>query len=115
MIDNSVDTVAIDEAQFFSIDSQTSIVDVVQKLADNGHDVIIAGLDMTSDRKPFGPMPFLMSIAHEVHKLKAVCEHCGSEEAMYSFANFDKKSDIAIGNTEYNAICPSCYIKSKKK
>lgn len=69
-----VDVVAIDEVQFFD----EGIVDVVQKLANSGYRVILAGLDQDFRGEPFGPMPDLMSIAEQVTKLQAVCAVCGS-------------------------------------
>jgi thymidine kinase len=39
--------------------------------------VILAGLDLDFRGEPFGPMPFLMSIAEEVTKLRAICVVCG--------------------------------------
>jgi thymidine kinase len=69
-----VDVVAIDEVQFFD----EGIVEVVQKLANSGYRVIIAGLDQDFRGEPFGPMPKLMSIAEQVTKLQAVCAVCGS-------------------------------------
>ena len=53
------DVIGIDEAQFFD----ESIVDVVNKLANSGKRVIVAGLDMDYRGKPFGPMPNLLAIA----------------------------------------------------
>lgn len=47
------DVVGIDEAQFFD----EGLVDVCNKLADNGIRVIVAGLDMDFRRVPFGPIP----------------------------------------------------------
>ena len=49
------DVVGIDEAQFFD----EGLVDVCNKLADNGIRVIVAGLDVYK-RQPFH-MPFLLS------------------------------------------------------
>ncbi|XXM72829.1 thymidine kinase [Lysinibacillus sphaericus] len=69
-----VDVIAIDEVQFFD----EGIVEVVQKLANSGYRVIIAGLDQDFRGEPFGPMPALMSIAEQVTKLQAVCAVCGS-------------------------------------
>lgn len=73
-IDDEYDLIAIDEAQFFGED----IIDTVQKLADHGFRVILAGLDQDFKGVPFGPMPFLMAIAEQVTKLQAVCSICGS-------------------------------------
>jgi thymidine kinase len=66
--------IGIDEAQFFD----EGITDVVQRLADHGFRVIVAGLDQDFRGEPFGPMPKMMSLAEQVTKLQAVCQTCGS-------------------------------------
>jgi thymidine kinase len=111
LLDNSVDIIVIDEVQFFN----KGIVPVVQWLKDIGYHVIVAGLDMTSERKPFGPMPELMAIADNVLKLKSVCEDCKKEEAMYTFATFEKTEDVVVGDTEYIALCSECYLNRLKE
>ena len=70
----ATDIVAIDEIQFFDVE----IVDVVQILANQGHRVIVAGLDQDFRGEPFGQVPALMAIAESVTKLQAVCTSCGS-------------------------------------
>ena len=67
------DIIAIEEVQFFDI----GIVEACQQLADGGHQVIVAGLDMDFRGCPFGPMPTLLAIADEVVKLRAICAKCG--------------------------------------
>jgi len=67
--------VAVDEAQFFD----NEIILTVQRLADRGLRVIVAGLDTDFRGEPFGPMPLLMSIAERVDKLHAICMTCGEE------------------------------------
>lgn len=73
-IDDDFDVIAIDEAQFFD----DAIIDNVQKLANHGFRVIVAGLDQDFRGRPFGPMPDLLSIAEQITKLQAVCTVCGS-------------------------------------
>ena len=125
IIDDSTELVIIDEAQFFNpnykmdehLETLTTyypIVNDVQKLADKGIKVIIMGLDMDSDRKPFGPVPQLMAIADEVVKIKAVCEDCGGE-AIYSYANFEKTEQVVLGDSEYKALCRKCYLRRQPK
>ena len=65
--------VAIDEAQFFD----DEIIDVANKLADQGICVIVAGLDMDFRGEPFGPMPALLAKSERVAKLHAICMVCG--------------------------------------
>lgn len=68
-IDDSIDAVVIDEAQFFD----KGIVSVVEKLADQKIRVICGGLDRDFRGEPFGPMPQLLAIAEFVTKLTAIC------------------------------------------
>ncbi|MBC3005343.1 thymidine kinase [Staphylococcus epidermidis] len=69
-----VNVIGIDEVQFFEDD----IVNIVEKLAENGHRVIVAGLDMDFKGEPFKPMPKLLAVSEHITKLQAVCSVCGS-------------------------------------
>ncbi|MFD4991629.1 thymidine kinase [Cellulosimicrobium cellulans] len=74
-----LDLVAVDEAHFFGPD----LVDVVQRLADDGLVVVVAGLDVTFDARPFEPLPTLAALAERVDKLTAVCAVCGEDAAFH--------------------------------
>ncbi len=69
-----MEVIAVDEAQFFD----DEIIQVAQHLANSGHRVILAGLDLDFRGEPFGPMPALMAVSEMVTKLQAVCAVCGS-------------------------------------
>lgn len=71
---SEVDVIGIDEVQFF----EESVVEIAQNLAEQGHRVIVAGLDMDFRGKPFEPMPQLMAVSELVTKLQAVCAVCGA-------------------------------------
>ncbi|MBE1878848.1 thymidine kinase [Myceligenerans pegani] len=71
--------VAVDEAQFFGDD----LVPVASVLAGRGLVVVVAGLSVTFDGRPFAPMPALMALAESVDKLTAVCVVCGAEAAFH--------------------------------
>lgn len=71
--------VAIDEAQFFG----PGLVAVVLDLLDAGLDVVVAGLTVTFDGRPFEPVPALMALAETVAKLTAVCAVCGRDAAYH--------------------------------
>ncbi len=99
------EVVGIDEAQFFD----DELPDVCNKLANKGIRVIIAGLDMDFQGKPFGPMPELMSIAEMVTKVHAVCVQCGGA-ASYSYRTVANESKILLGEKEsYEPRCRACY------
>jgi thymidine kinase len=74
-VDADATVVGIDEAQFMD----GGLVDVVQRLADRGIRVLVAGLDMDFRGEPFGTMPLLMARAEQVEKLHAICMVCGDE------------------------------------
>ena len=67
------DIVAIEEGQFFD----EGLPEVVERLAREGKQVLVTGLDQDYRGLPFGPMPRLMALADQVTKLTAICVVCG--------------------------------------
>lgn len=105
------DVVGIDEAQFFD----NSIIDVCNRLADNGLRIVVAGLDMDYTGKPFGPMPALLSIAEYVTKVHAICTRCGNL-AQYSFRKSSEAQQVVLGEMDkYEPLCRRCYNKAHGK
>ena len=105
------EVVAIDEVQFFPAD----VVEVIQDLVDRGKRVLVSGLDMDFARRPFGPVPVLLSLADEVVKLKAICVKCG-EPATFTQRLIDGEAArvddpiVLIGGQEtYEARCRICH------
>src|ERR1700712_2156929 len=90
------DVVGIDEAQFFD----DAIVDVCNTLANGGKRVIVAGLDMDFEGKPFGSMPNLMAVAEFVTKVHAICAETG-ELASYSFRLNDDNGQVMLGEKNH--------------
>ena len=102
-----VDVVGIDEAQFF--DDQ--IMEVCEKLALGGTRVIVAGLDMDYQGKPFGQMPNLLSIADYITKVHAICMKCG-DIAHFSYRIGHDRNRILLGEKDvYEPRCRSCFYK----
>jgi thymidine kinase len=101
LVDDRTEMVAIDEAQFFTED----IVDVVNKLGNQGKRVIVAGLDLDYKGHPFGPMPELMCTAEYVTKQLAICMTCG-EPANFTQRLTQATDQIVVGASEtYEARC----------
>ncbi len=97
--------VGIDEAQFFSMD----IVDVVNKLADEGKRVIVAGLDQDYRGQPFEPMPQLLAIAEYITKTLAICVVCGNP-ADRTQRKISSKDRVVVGASDiYEARCRKCH------
>lgn len=104
---SDVDVVGIDEAQFFD----ENIVAVCQQLANMGIRVIVAGLDMDFQGKPFGSMPQLMAVAEYISKVHAICMVCGNL-AQYSHRLSDNEDLVLLGETDrYEPLCRACYNK----
>ncbi|HKJ43380.1 MAG TPA: thymidine kinase [Sunxiuqinia sp.] len=107
LLAGNVDVVGIDEAQFFD----KGLVEVCQKLANLGTRVIIAGLDMDFQGRPFGPMPDLMAVADYVSKVHAICMRCGSV-AQFSHRLVSNEKQVLLGEkSEYEPLCRECYNK----
>ncbi len=96
LLAQDVDVVGIDEAQFF--DDQ--ITGVCEQLALDGIRVIVAGLDMDYQGKPFGQMPNLLAIADYITKLHAICMICGNI-ANVSYQEDCRRRAGASGEKEY--------------
>lgn len=111
LLAGNVDVIGIDEAQFFD----KNLVDVCNKLANNGIRVVVAGLDMDYLGKPFGPIPALMAEAEYVTKVHAICMQCGNL-AQYSHRTAQSDKLVLLGETnEYEPLCRVCFNKVMHK
>ena len=106
LLTKNCEVVGIDEAQFFD----AGLPDVCNTLANQGKRVIVAGLDMDSEGRPFGPMPHILAIADYVTKVHAICMVCG-DIAHYSFRKTtEKQQQVLLGEKDiYEARCRSCF------
>ncbi len=98
------DVVAVDEGQFFQ-----DIVEVSERLANEGVVVIIAALDGTFQRKPFGHILSLVPMAEQVIKLSAVCIECGREAAFTRRTVDSQEVELIGGEESYKPVCRNCF------
>ena len=99
------DVYIIDEFQFLDGD-----VKVIEELAQKGKKFFIAGLNLTSEKKPFGKMGDLLCVSDNVTTMTSICEMCKRDNAIFSFYKGENKNgDIAIGDSEYVPVCRECY------
>ncbi|WP_314989056.1 thymidine kinase [uncultured Gemella sp.] len=111
IIDKKYDIIGIDEVQFFD----EKIVEVINKLADDGIRVIVAGLDMDFKAEPFHPMPEIMAVSEMVTKLHAVCNKCGKEASRSQRlidgepARYDDPIVVIGASESYEARCRHCH------
>lgn len=101
------DVYVIDEFQFLKGD-----LTELYNLAKKGKKFFISGLNLTSERKPFGKMGDLLCMSDNVQMLTAVCEICRNDNAIYTYYKGGHKTgDILVGDNCYMPVCRKCYEK----
>lgn len=109
LLSGEVDVVGIDEAQFFD----AGLPAVCSQLANDGIRVIVAGLDMDFQGKPFGPIPQLLAVAEYITKVHAICVKCGSL-AHFSHRTTVDENLVVLGEKDaYEPLCRRCYSRRK--
>ncbi len=104
-IDWRSEVVGIDESNFMG----PALVDVAQRLADSGKQVIIAGLDTDYLGRPFPPMPELLALAESITKTLAICVRCGNP-AKHTQRLRGSEDLIVVGAADmYEARCRRCF------
>uniref|UniRef100_A0A2K5Z043 Thymidine kinase n=1 Tax=Mandrillus leucophaeus TaxID=9568 RepID=A0A2K5Z043_MANLE len=101
-----VAVIGIDEGQFFP-----DIVEFCEAMANAGKTVIVAALDGTFQRKPFGTILNLVPLAESVVKLTAVCMECFREAAYTKRLGTEKEVEVIGGADKYHSVCRLCYFK----
>ena len=103
-------TIFIDEANFLTGD-----VSILTDLNINKNvDIYIAGLNMTSEQKPFGIMPDILAISDYIEISKSYCTIC-NREASYTYFEGNKNDDIIVGDNGYISLCEECLRKKMTK
>ncbi|MBI3554508.1 MAG: thymidine kinase [Elusimicrobia bacterium] len=105
IIEPDTQVVGIDEVQFFD----EGIVEVCEALADQGHRVVVAGLDQDFRGVPFPVTARIMAVAEFVTKNLAICAVCGSPANRSQRLSVSKKL-IEVGTQDkYEARCRRCF------
>jgi thymidine kinase len=100
--------IAIDEAQLF-----VGLLAFCERATRDGKRLLVAGLDLTSDRRAFGEMVACASLAEKLTKLTAICAFCG-QEAIYTLrsAMASKETVLIGGKNLYRAVCRRCHASA---
>jgi thymidine kinase len=101
--------VGIDEGQFFDME----IVEVAERLANEGKRVIIAGLDQDFRGKPFEPIPQLLAIAEYITKTLAICVVCGNPADRTQRITQASERVLVGAKDAYEARCRRCFEPPK--
>jgi thymidine kinase len=112
--------IGLDEVQFMDF----QIVGLLEEQANMGRRVIVAGLDLDSEGKPFGPMAELLAVADKVTKLTAVCvthDHetggpCGKPATRsYRVTQEEFVEQVKVGSFGvYEARCRVCWARGRR-
>ncbi len=97
--------IGIDEGQFFD----SNIVDVVERLANQGKRIVIAGLDQDYRGKPFEPMPQLLAVAEYITKTLAICVVCGNPADRTQRTTASTERVLVGAKDSYEARCRRCF------
>lgn len=122
VIDNNLDCILVDEAQFLSADQVDELAEIVDKF---NIPVLCYGLRADAFSRLFTGSKRLFEIADVLEELKAICK-CG-DKATHNL-RFDKDKNtgelvpvfsgpqIAIDgiDSEYDSVCRPCYRKLRR-
>ncbi len=105
LIDWRTEVVGFDEANFLGVE----LIEVAQRLADAGKQVLIAGLDTDYMGRPFAPIPELLALAESITKTLAICVRCGNP-AKHTQRLVESDDLIVVGaGGMYEARCRRCF------
>jgi thymidine kinase len=111
LLDSEITTIGIEEASLF-LDDPT-LLPTIELLRTLGYRVIITGLDLTAEGRPFGQMPEVAAIADNCHKFRTDCVDCG-EKASISHFKGTKTEVVKVGGAkEYEPLCRNCWVKKQ--
>jgi thymidine kinase len=104
--------VGVDEVNFFNED----IIQVLERLADRGCRVVVAGLCQTFRGDEFSPVHQIMSRSDDIEYLSAICSRC-NRKATRNQRLIDGKPapatapTISVGGSErYEPRCRQCHV-----
>ena len=104
-VDWRSEVIGIDEANFMG----PRLVEVAERMADSGKQVIISGLDTDYLGRPFAPIPDLLAQAESITKTLAICVRCGNP-AKHTQRLRGADELIVVGAAEmYEARCRRCF------
>lgn len=111
LIDPDTKVVAVDEIQFF----HESMVNTLEKIADSGIRVIVAGLELDFRGEPFGIMPRILCVAEYVDKLHSICVKCSAPATRTQRlidnkpAKYDDPVILVGASDSYEPRCRKCH------
>lgn len=104
-LDWRTQVIGIDEPNFLG----PELIEIANRLADGGKQVLIAGLDTDYLGRPFAPIPELLALAESITKTLAICMRCGNP-AKHTQRLVEAEDLIVVGAAGmYEARCRRCF------
>lgn len=97
--------IIIDEVQFLK---QTGFKDLFNLCNKHDIDLILGGIDLTSELTPFKTIKEISPYCTEILKLSTKCHYCGGK-ANYTKCTISKTQEVLVGNDIYVATCYKCH------
>lgn len=115
----NTDVIVIDEVQFLD----NEVIEIAERLANEGRRVIIGGLDQDFRGEPFPVMAELLARAEDVMKLTAICAVCGAPATKSQRlingkpAKYNDPTVVVGASETYEPRCRHCHqiIKNDTK
>ena len=90
-----------------------NIINIINKLQDNGKHVIVSGLDTDFRRKPFKVTMHTAALSNRVIKHAGKCSCCNAE-SLFTFKHSKSTERFDVGAIDkYMPVCRNCYNKLK--
>ena len=106
-----IKNIIIDEFDAVFVDEYFMIPGIHHICHQTTFDVYFGGLLATSECQLTTEAVMILPYCDKIKKLNAVCMDCGSELGSYSFAEFEKTSEVVVGDSKYVCLCQDCYDK----
>jgi thymidine kinase len=103
---NSDLVIGVDEGQFFG-DKLVELATLARR-RDAKFQLIVAGLLLDSENRPFGPMAPLRAITNLSIGCTAWCQKCDAI-AYFTYSNTPKEGQVRVGDSGYEPRCETCY------
>ena len=107
IVNDGFEAVFVDE--YFMIKGSSNLTQL------HNIDIYFGGLLASSECKLFDETIKILPYCDKIKKLNGVCIECGNELGNYSFAKFNKTTDVVVGDSEYECLCHDCYDKKQQE
>ena len=102
----SVDTILIDEGQFFED------LHPFCELHGDSKQIIISGLSGDYKRQPFQPIADLIPLADTIQHCKGICASCGADAPYSKRLSAESSQKVIGGIDKYQPCCRKCFTST---